>query len=147
MHRSISVAAAALMVISAAACNDSTTDPNSNVRNALQQAEAQWSAAGIHNYNYDMVTNDYVGTHDSAQVQVRGDSIVSATSYISSQPATGVETVNQLFADLDYAVSVGVPVQVAFDQQLGYPTYGALLVINSPAGGANWQIVHFTKLP
>jgi uncharacterized protein DUF6174 len=133
-------------LLAAAACNDTTTDPNTNVRVALQQAEAQWTTAAIHNYNFDMVTNDYIGVHDSAQVQVRGDSIVSATSYLSNQTTTSVETVPQLFSDLDTFVASGVPVQVAFDQQLGYPSFGAVLA-NTPAGGANWQIVNFTRLP
>lgn len=133
-------------LLAAAGCNDTTTDPSSSVRAALQKAEAQWSTAAIHNYNFDMVTNDYVGVHDSAQVQVRGDSIVSATSYLSNQTATSVETVSQLFSDLDAFVASGVPVQVAFDPQLGYPSFGAVLA-NTPAGGANWQIVNFTRLP
>lgn len=147
MHRSTPLTLAAVLALCAvAACNENTTDPNANVRTALQQAESQWSTAAIHNYNFDMVTNDYNGVHDSAQVQVRADSITSATSYLSGQTATNVETVSQLFADLDYALASGVPIQVAFDKQLGYPSYGAVLA-NSPAGGANWQIVNFTRLP
>ena len=135
------------VMLGALGCGGSAADPVSGDRTALLHAEAQWSAAAIHNYNYDLVTS-FAAAHDSVQVQVRSDQVALSKSYLSGQTSPAGETVPGFFTAVDDAIVSGLSVQVSYDPQLGYPAIGSVgSKISTPAGPSTWRIVNFTRLP
>lgn len=144
--RHLLVALTLPVLLGATACGG-TTEPTSATRIALQHAEAQWSAAGIHDYDYDLVT-DHLGQHDSVQVQVRNDQLTLSTSYLSGEASPAGGTMPELFAAVDDAISSGLYVEVTYDPQLGYPALGSVSAqLDSPAGPSTWEIYNFARVP
>jgi len=134
-------------LLGAIACGGSTTDPVSGDRTALLHAEAQWNAAAIHNYDYDLVTS-FAASHDSVQVQVRNDQVSLSKSYLTGQASPAGTTIPELFSSVDAAITSGLKVQVVYDPQLGYPADGMVSAqYNTPGGPSSWMIVHFARLP
>lgn len=129
------------------ACGGSTTGPVFADRTALLHAESQWSAAAIHDYDYDLVTS-FAAAHDSVQVQVRGGQIVLSQSYLSGRASSAGKTVPGLFSAIDAAITSGMRVDVAYDPQLGYPATGTISSqINTPGGPSSWRMVNFARMP
>lgn len=147
-HRLIGVLALT-SILGALACGGSdSTSPGTSTdqRTALTQAESQWTAAGIHNYNYDFIS-DRLGQHDSVQVQVRADQLTLSQSYLTGQTSSVGETIPDLFSAVDDALNIGLPVTITYNQQLGYPARGQLNQGSSSATSVSWQVVNFTQLP
>jgi len=150
-HRLLGVLALTSLTAALACGGSNATGPGGDQsaaqRNALTQAESQWTAAGIHDYNYDFVRNQF-GQHDSVQVQVRTDQVTLSKSYLTGQ-ATAIGTaIPDLFSAIDDAISAGLTVGVTYDPQFGYPTHGSINpTVSTPAGGTSWTVVNFTRVP
>lgn len=134
------------VLLGAIACGGSATDPISGDRTALLQAESQWNASGVRDYNYDLVTS-FAASHDSVQVQVRNNQVTLSESYLTGQTTPAGTTIPDLFSSVDAAITSGLKVQVIYDPQLGYPANGMISAqYNTPAGPSSWSIVHFVHL-
>jgi ABC-type glycerol-3-phosphate transport system substrate-binding protein len=148
-HRLFGVLALASLAGTLACGGSDSTAPGQTTDQsaALTQAESQWSAAGVHDYNYDLVS-DRFGQHDSVQVQVRVDELTLSKSYLTGQTSTVGQTVPDLFSVLDDAISAGLTVSAVYDAQLGYPARASVNPPTStPAGGLAWKIVNFARVP
>jgi len=145
--RHLLVIAALPALLGTVACGGSTADPITGDRTALLHAEAQWDAAAVHNYDYDLVTS-FAASHDSVQVQVRNDQVSLSKSYLTGQASPAGTTIPELFSSVDAAITSGLKVQVVYDPQLGYPANGMVSAqYNTPAGPSSWMIVQFARLP
>lgn len=146
MNRLASFNIGLVIALGAVACSG-TTDPMASDRVALTRATSQWNAAGVHDYNYDLVTS-FGAAHDSVQVQVRADQVTLSKSYVSGQISPAGETIPGLLAAVDDAITSGLKVHITYDPQLGYPAAGTVASrINTPAGPSSWKISNFARVP
>lgn len=146
MHRTPLRAFTIAVAFGSLACGGSATEPTSSEQVALQRAEAEWNAAGVQSYDFDLVTS-FAAAHDSVQVQVRNDQVTQSTSYLPGRTTTG-KAIPDLFASVDTAIVSGLKVDVSYDPQLGYPATGTISAqYNTPAGPSSWRVVNFTPVP
>lgn len=150
IHHRLFGALAVASIAGALACGGSeTTAPSTppvDQSAALTSAESQWNAAGVHDYNYDLVS-DRFGQHDSVQVQVRGDQVALSTSYLTKQASTLGQAVPDLFSNLEDALATGLNVSVTYDTQLGYPARASVYPpTTTAANGIGWQVVNFARV-
>ena len=127
---SFTATVAAVVLLSASACNSGTTAPTSQ----LASARVRWARVGPASYTYTIrracectaemsgpvVVSVRNGVVESQQYTQTGASV--ASQYASTFPA-----VEGLFAIIDEALRNGTkPLTVQYDPTLGYPTHIAL---------------------
>ena len=118
--RRIRLLAALTAALTLGGCHN-FTDPIVVQHTDLARAEAQWHAAGIHDYTYD------IGSYsawfvDSLRVDVRNDAVTSATVLRGNADVHGFGmTVPDMFAAIHRGLVDGSDVRVTYDGTLGYP--------------------------
>lgn len=141
-----SLAAIVALMLGVSACN-SLTDPSATQRSALYRAEAQWNAAGLHSYSFDIVQQS-VWFDDSLHVEVRADTVFRVTSYVPRQYTARSATITELFKQIRIAFANGAAATATYDNRLGYPTS-----VNSPdpphVADMAWRVSlsNVTRLP
>lgn len=122
MKRRLLIAA---LAVALGACSDSTSpktvEPTSSVD--LFLARQRWRGQHIHDYQYTLGYDCFCVTNNPLEVTVRHDTIFAAVSLTTHQPVsrTFAMTVDDLFDVIEGGLKAGVPVETAFDGQLGYP--------------------------
>ncbi|MBK5269084.1 MAG: hypothetical protein JJE47_16810 [Acidimicrobiia bacterium] len=106
----------------------------------LAEARQLWAAVGYTSYRYDF-------DDDCGECQpFTGEVVVTDGEVVA--PADRGLTVDEMFAAIERAVAAGVPVEVTFDPQIGYPTD---LWIDREAraydGGTHWLLRNLVPLP
>ncbi len=113
------------LVFGVSACNG-LTDPTATQLSALSRAEAQWNAAGLHSYSFDIAERS-VWFDDSLHVEVRADTVFRVTSYVAIPFTARPGTIPELFKQIRIALANGAAATATYDNRLGYPTY-----VNAP---------------
>lgn len=105
----------------------------------LAEARQLWAAAGYASYRYDFDDDCGECQPFSGEVVVTDGEVVA--------PADRGLTIDEMFAAIERAVASGVPVEVTFDPQIGYPTD---LWIDREAraydGGTHWLLSNLVAL-
>lgn len=127
---SFTATVAAVVLLSAAACNSGSTAPTSQ----LAAARARWERVGPASYTYTIMRSCECTPEMSGPVSVSVRSgVVESRQYtpsgasVATQYADAFPAVEGLFALIDQAIRNGTkPLTVEYDPTLGYPTRIAL---------------------
>jgi hypothetical protein len=122
--RTVSAMSLVGAVLAAAVGCHSSTSPSDALSRELARREAQWRAAGIHEYAFDYDVAAMVNT-PPVRIEVRADTVAHVVVRATGQevPRQGWPTVDSLFARARALVANDqYHPTIAYDAQRGFPT-------------------------
>ncbi|MDH3262098.1 MAG: DUF6174 domain-containing protein, partial [Acidimicrobiia bacterium] len=152
MNRSIAVVVLALFVTACAPGFDATPDPTTTTRPAsidqaaadLAAARAAWASVGSADYTYEF-HND-CGECDPAARSPRRIAVLDG-KVLTVDDGDGLPTVEEVFGDIEHAITAGRDVEVVYDATTGYPTDVQIDMDQRPVdGGTHWIFEELTAL-
>ncbi|HET7458157.1 MAG TPA: DUF6174 domain-containing protein [Gemmatimonadaceae bacterium] len=137
-----------IVLLATLACHSSLS-PDEQRRTELARREAQWKAAGQHDYVFDYDVMAMVAT-PPVRVEVRADTVYRVVERATGQDLTAQRTwptIDALFAELDTLVTRrDIDLSVTYDAQRGYPTLIATDVQKTPDTFITTRVTNFVPV-